>query len=474
MSFKKIRLNLSHLSFRLRLTLAIVLAFLLLLGILGVCSFQGVSQLLLSSMDRGLTVIARSEADFATDQGKLHLHDHDEHEPAQPPELQRLIRISDAQGNIVVANPLAQELHWPVDRSLLSACLQGKPGFETLPTPQGRYRELYYPLSLGGSHYSLQVATTMQPVEHIQQQLLWILTLGSLLTLVLAAVLGYWIAGQAVAPVLEITATARRITPENLVQRLPQSAHQAEEFRQLVEVMNHMLERLENAFAVLKQFTSDAAHELRTPLTILKGQIQVALSYPPEPEEFVRLLDSNHEEVERLIRLTEELLLLEKLEQGQYILDPELCRLDTLLEQTLARFQELSQEKPVHLLLPPHLPALQAWVDKDRIQQLLDNLVKNALEASPAQGQLRLNLTQSGDYYWIEVQDDGPGIPLEDQERIFERFFRGSKARQRKKGIGYGLGLSICKSIAEQHGGVLVVRSQLGQGSTFRLGLPAN
>jgi len=278
----------------------------------------------------------------------------------------------------------------------------------------------------------------------------------------------------------QITQTARMITSQNLNQRIS-PPKVTDEISRLTETFNGMISRLDQSFRQIKQFSSDASHELKTPLTILRGEVEVALRKERPPAEYQKVLKSNLEEVHRMAQIVEDLLLLSRADNGEIQLSLKEIDLAEILNEMVPQARFLAQ--PQNLVLQAFLPEEKVTIlgDSLRIRELLLNLIENAVKYSEDGGQVtiylsRQNSAPSGErkengFAEIRVTDTGIGIAKEDQERIFDRFFRVDKARSREQG-GSGLGLSICKWIVEAHQGKITVESDLEKGSSFIVLLP--
>ena len=276
------------------------------------------------------------------------------------------------------------------------------------------------------------------------------------------------LARVALRPVDEMTRTARRITAEDLSRRVERPGT-GDEMERLAETLNGMLARLEAAFTQTRRFAADAAHELRTPLAALRGGIEVALRAERTPEEYRRVLASSLEEVERLIRLAEDLLLLSRSSAG-----PDVTRapvdLEPLLLDVFDVGARLGQAAAVSVRTDAMAPATVRG-DATALRRAVLNLVENAIKYTPPGGKVELALTTGDGMAVITVSDTGIGLDPADADRIFEPFVRLDAARARDTG-GAGLGLAIARSIAVAHGGTLTVESRPGAGSRFVLRLP--
>lgn len=230
----------------------------------------------------------------------------------------------------------------------------------------------------------------------------------------------------------------------------------------LVISINQTLERLESLFTSQQRFLADVSHELRTPLTVIKGNVDLIRKFKEADED---LLNSIDQEAGRLNRLVSGLLMLAQAESGKLPLNFTRVELDLLLTEVFTETRVLAGSK-----VRVHLNQIDEAIvqgDRDRLKQVILNLVANAIQYTPQGGEVFLSLKRIGEQSRLIVRDTGPGIPAEDLPYIFERFYRAEKSRTRSKTSGFGLGLSITKWIVEQHGGQIKVESKEGEGTTF-------
>jgi heavy metal sensor kinase len=282
---------------------------------------------------------------------------------------------------------------------------------------------------------------------------------------------GLTLANRALQPVEEITQRARRITAENLDQTIP-LRNPGDELGRLSLTINDMIRRLHDSFAQIRRFSADASHELRTPLTIMRGEIELGLRSTKSPEAYQELLESTLEEILRLTAIVDNLLTLAKSDQGTAQADFSEVDLNELVRELYEDTELLAERKHIQVSLQGNA-AITLVGDRGRLRQLFLNLVDNAIKYTPEGGTVALGLTRHDGTAVFEVTDSGIGIPPEELERIFDRFYRVDKARTREFG-GSGLGLSIAKWIAEMHRGNIEVKSEPKRGSTFTVVLPIN
>ena len=346
------------------------------------------------------------------------------------------------------------------------------PHLETLETGDTSLRLISYPIKYNGYLGGVvQVAKDLKPIQKTLGELRLVYSLIGPFSIFWLC-LGCWLlADRLVAPIVEMTNAARVINADNLGRRLPTTRHR-DELNQMVLAFNQMLERLENAFRKMRQFSGDASHELRTPLTILRGETEVTLRWAKNPEEFRDMLRSNLEEIDRMERIIENLLTLAKSESGEMILDIKRFSLSDMILALYMQSKTLAENKQMTVNFNINVDEeLLIHGDELRLRQLFLNLIANGIKYSLEGGTLDLVLSREGAMARVDVHDTGIGIPFEAQPFIFDRFYRVDKARNRMDG-GSGLGLAICKAITEAHGGKISVTSVPDKGSTFSVLLP--
>ena len=234
----------------------------------------------------------------------------------------------------------------------------------------------------------------------------------------------------------------------------------------------HDLTRLKQLESTRQEFVANVSHELRTPLSLIKGFVETLLDGARnDPELAARFLRTIEKHTDRLTYLIEDLLTISRLESGQIVMNLHEVELREEVTHVIDDLQARAADKKVMLQNNPPLE-MQARADTDRLQQVLFNLIENAIKYGRAEGSVTIGGGKNtGGMLELWVKDDGPGIPPEAKERIFERFYRVDRARSRETG-GTGLGLSIVKHIVQAHGGEVWVKSELGQGATFFFTLP--
>jgi heavy metal sensor kinase len=297
-----------------------------------------------------------------------------------------------------------------------------------------------------------------------------VLLLGFPIAVLLAGVGGYALARKALAPIDSMATQARTISAEKLGDRLS-IENPEDELGKLGTVFNAMLGRLQAAFDQLRRFTADASHELRTPLTAIRSVGEVALQDQRSSAEYRDVIGSMLEEVDRLTRLAESLLSLSRADAGHIQLQREDMPLLRLAKEASSVVEVLAEEKRQSIDIEGDAN-LVVSADRLILRQAIINLLDNAIKYSPPGSHILVRVQGGGDkQVFLEVIDQGPGIPAEHQPYVFDRFFRVDKARTREWG-GAGLGLSITRWAVEAHGGGITLESEKGHGSTFRVSLP--
>ena len=319
-------------------------------------------------------------------------------------------------------------------------------------------------------------AQALMPLDAVlareRRLLAWLISCG--VAMLAAGALAAWhLSRQWLRSVANLEEAARGLSSAELgLRRLFVPADDAE-LGALAASFNHLLDRLESAHATQQRFTADASHELRTPLTVLRGEIEVALRKPRSAEDYREVLVSNKEEIERLSRLTENMLALAQVDVGDAIAQRELVNVSELCAGVTARLQGLASEKRITLQHEDSTSEpLSVNGDRIALERVVANLVENAVRYSPAGENVTVRVSKLPPWIEIQVIDTGGGIAPEHLPHLFERFYRVDKARSRVHG-GSGLGLSIVNALTEAHGGSVSVTSQVGHGSTFTVRLPA-
>lgn len=321
----------------------------------------------------------------------------------------------------------------------------------------------------------LQISTPTASIDDFLVSLRLLLFLGVICTLGLATLLIFPLVSIALHPLVEIERTSRQIAQGALSMRIDPPPTD-DEIGRLALSFNRMVAQLEAAFQRQKSFVSDVSHELRTPLTALSGSLEMLLigADRGDIEASRRLARGMYAEVQRLHRLVEDLLALTQLDTGRITLHKDLVKADSIIHKVYEQAQHLSRGQELRYDVTPDLPPVRA--DEDRLQQVLLNIVDNALKFTPASGCVEI-LASSVDHKTvvIQVRDSGQGIAPEALPHVFDRFYRAdaSRSRSTEHPGGNGLGLAIAKELVEAQGGSIAIESPPGEGTTVTLRFPA-
>ena len=319
------------------------------------------------------------------------------------------------------------------------------------------------------------VSVAMDSVSNTLKKLTALFILISLIILGLILIISRAIIGISLKPLSRIQDKAAAIAEGDLSVRLDETSPKTEVGR-LTESLNSMLGRIEESFAVrakseskLRRFVADASHELRTPLTAIRGFAELHRQGAVSGEEKTKeLIGRIEKESIRMGSLVEDLLMLARLDQG-----PELSKdpvdISHVIQEVVESARAAGPDHPITVAVPNELFVLG---DSMRIHQAIANLLANARTHTPAGTNIAVNAETNDDETFVTVSDDGPGLSKEDQERIFERFFRADPSRKRTSGEGSGLGLAIVDAVMKAHDGSVSVTSKLGEGATFTLHFP--
>lgn len=273
---------------------------------------------------------------------------------------------------------------------------------------------------------------------------------------------------RSLRPLQDMSQMAGAISAEDLREAKLQLSHAPTEVKELAQTFNTMLSRLSDAWEQQRQFVSNISHELRTPLTIVLGYLQSLLRRSTNLNDYQQeALETAASETDRTVRLLQDLLDLARADSGymQYRLASVV--LDDLVQEVIEMAEKFSHRT---IVFQP-TQSISALIDRDRLRQVLINLIDNAVKYSDPEHPIAVSLASVDQMALIQIRDRGVGIPLPDQSRIFERFYRVDEARSRTTG-GHGLGLAIVKTYVEGMGGSITVRSKPGVGTEFAIALP--
>lgn len=390
--------------------------------------------------------------------------------------------ILDSAGAILARGedtPPLGESRPPLDAVRLVAALRAaasQAGMLTLPDAGGGYRIHTRPYVLDGTPLRLTAAYPLHDVEVVLDRIRRIFLVVIPLLLAAASAGGWFLARRSLSPVAAMAARASIIGASTLHERLPVPVP-GDELGGLATVINGLLDRLERAFAQQRRFMADASHELRTPTAILRTEADVTLSRSGRTEDEYRAsVGVIRDAARRLTRIVEDLFLLARADAGQVVVRLDRCHLEDVVHDAVRAIRPLADQRGVHVELHGIAEA-PVRGDTDLLGRLVLNLLDNAVKYSPAGGTVAVHLAFIDGAWTASVSDEGPGIPPDAHERVFERFFRVDSARSRVEqsvSSGAGLGLAIARRIAEAHGGSLVLSASAPGRTVFRATIPSD
>jgi two-component system heavy metal sensor histidine kinase CusS len=332
-----------------------------------------------------------------------------------------------------------------------------------------RYRAVRTQINVKGETYEFAVATSTAEADMFLAQFRLLLLGAAPMLALIAAAGGYWMSRRALSPVDRLTQAARRISLDNLEQRL-QVEPTGDELERLGVTWNEMLARLDDAVQRMRRFTADASHELRTPIAVIRTSAELALRREREGQEYRQTLVNIQREAEWMTQLAEDLLLLARADSGTLQLCSAPVAIDRLTRGVTNETAPMAEVRGI--ALSTRLEAQDTVISGDEraLHRLLTILLDNAIQYTPAQGKIEVATSLTKQAVLVAVSNSGPGIGREDMPHIFERFYRGDPARTRQNGAG--LGLAIAQSIVQAHNAAIDVESEPGEGAVFRLRLP--
>lgn len=464
-------MNTRSIQFRLTAWYAALLAIILIA--FGSAVYFGLEGYLTASLSRQLSLQAQQIADTWLRQinrsGKDYvINEIEEH--LSPDVTDRFIRLTRADGSPFYQSKPPRDGGFDPSTVAAPKPPPHAPGSREEHLARGELLIYSLPYTVPGTgSFLVEVGAPYHTIESTLHGLVLIFVIILPIALALAVGIGYVLMNRALAPVDAITRATESITSRNLSERLP-IPNTGDEIERLSATLNGMIERLEQSFRQIAQFTADASHELRTPLTILRGELEVALRGDALTPQAREVIESVLEETEKLSKTVEHLMILSRFDSGELKLQRSWFDLAGLCRETVEQMSLLAEDKQIRLECSA-AERVEINADPLRVRQILINLIDNAIRYTPAGGRIDIRIAHETDQAIIEVADTGQGIPAEALPHIFDRFYRVDKARSRTYG-GSGLGLAITKSICELHGGRIEVESRLGQGTRFRVEIP--
>ena len=378
------------------------------------------------------------------------------------------VQVRDSNGATVASSANVQRGELPITPAMLDAVFAGQIDYETLPTGSEELRVLAWPVDAGtGTVGIVVVGQSIRSLEVVREGMQHLVLVAAAVAALVALVGGWWVTARALGPVADMTRVAREIASTGHFERRIGGPPADDELGRLAATFDEMLGRLEQTLRVQREFLADASHELRGPLMVLRGNLDLLRLGLPEEERRASVREAS-DEVQRMSRLASDLLFLAAAD-AEEVVEQVVVELDSLVQDVWER--ATSVDAGAHELVLGRHDALVVRGDRTRLEQLLWNLVENALRYTPPGGRVELELRAEEECAVLSVADTGVGIEPDHLPRIFDRFYRVDRARSRRQG-GTGLGLAIVKRVAEAHGGHVDVESRPGRGSRFVVTLP--
>ena len=378
------------------------------------------------------------------------------------------VQILNHDGLVLASSPNLPGGQLPATSEVIADALSGREAYANVPAGSDRVRVYARPIEGEGRTAGIVlVGESLHLLDVTLRRMQQLLVLAALSAALVSVVGGWWLTTRALGPVAAVSQVAQRIAATGQFEQRIAVPPAQDEVGELVATFNVMLDRLERTFRRQREFLADVSHELRGPLMVIRGNLDLLKLGLPDDQRQESARDAT-EEVERMARLVSDLLFLAEAD-AQEMVQRQPVSLDEVVRTAWERAQAV--DAGAHEVVLAGSDGVEVLGDRDRLEQLLWNLVENALRYTPAGGQVVLSLRRRGEVAEVKVADSGIGIPPEHQSRIFERFYRIDRARSHGHG-STGLGLAIAKQVAEMHGGQVQVSSKPGEGSVFTVVLP--
>lgn len=383
------------------------------------------------------------------------------------------ISVLDINGHIIETRPHLHESQFsPITENVVARVLKNGASFSTMVFEKTPHRVINYllPVLHKDTPLILQISVPETDFLILNRNLIKFFYISVPMMLLLSLLTGYFFVRRALKPMMEIINKTKVIEVSNLEERVP-VPQSKDEIWQLADTINHLLGRLDETFSAQERFIQDASHQLKTPLTIMKGELEVFKSEKRSEAEIASMIESVSQEVNFLIKLTNNLLILARVDSGTVRLTFTPNRLDEIVISQVSRLSKLAVMKNISLQINfdsfynATEEELTIACDRDLTGVLFYNLIENAIKYSPEHSTVEIVGTHTPGSLLVTVSDEGEGIECDDQEKIFERFYRMQKTAT--KAQGSGLGLAICKVVADSIGAEIWAEKNINRGSKF-------
>ncbi len=381
------------------------------------------------------------------------------------------LRLVGHDGTVLAASDHFSELNLPLEESIIKKAFKKRTSYQTFKQGKSGFQLITRPIVEDGQLlYIVQIAVSRRQaetsLEQLRSWLFWLVPLTALFT----SAIGWFLATAALRPVDRMIRKVRLIGIQRLHERI-EVPNTHDELEQLAETFNGLLSRLDRSFKRVRQFSAAAAHELRTPLSVMKGELEVTLRKPRNNEEYRELLRSQLDVLTELANIVEQLLALAYAEEGEEAIEWKDIQLGELVRPMVYVWQKVASAKGITIDFVERDVSLIRG-EKRLLERLVSNFLDNAVKHTPAQGKIHVEVARRNGEVCIVVQDTGSGIPAEELPKIFDKFFSRTKPNNGSSS-GVGLGLGLCRWIAESHKGRIEVQNPSGPGATFLISFPA-
>lgn len=383
------------------------------------------------------------------------------------------ISVLDINGHIIETRPHLHESQFsPITENVVARVLKNGASFSTMVFEQTPHRVINYllPVLHKDTPLILQISVPETDFLILNRNLIKFFYISVPMMLVLSLLIGYFFVRRALKPMMEIINKTKIIEVSNLEERVP-VPQSKDEIWQLADTINHLLGRLDETFSSQERFIQDASHQLKTPLTIMKGELEVFRSEKRSEAEINSMIESVSQEVNFLIKLTNNLLILARVDSGNVRLTFTPNRLDEIVISQVSRLSKLAVMKNISLQINfdsfynASEEELTIACDRDLTGVLFYNLIENAIKYSPEHSTVEIVGIHTPASLIVTVSDEGEGIECDNLEKVFERFYRLQKTAT--KAQGSGLGLAICKVVADSIGANIWAEKNINHGSKF-------
>jgi two-component system OmpR family sensor kinase len=465
------------LSFRAKLTLWWSVTFGLLLAIANLAIYLVIDVYLARDLDRKVRTVAATELASSTDGPGVHLHEFTRDALSGGEFADKFVQIFDADGRVRLASQAIRASPPLVDRNLIGSALEGRAPLVNLHVAGRTGRAAVLRTEVRGERYAILVGLFRDDIDAHLTRLAWLLGFVWIGGLAATAALGYWLASRALLPVVGISRRAARIAQGDFAARLDPPAH-LDELGEMTALLNTMLNRLHGSLEAHRRFAADASHELRAPITAMTGEIDVTLRRPRTAAEYRETLVVVGERLSALSSLCEDLMLLAHAQEGAQAIDLREVPLLPQLHQSAARLADAASSREIGIEARD-LPDLVVHVNPRLLARVLDNVLVNAVAYNRTGGLVVVSgaahvahsETWTPEMVVITVKDTGAGIPADQFERVFDRFYRLDPSRTPGAG-GSGLGLAICREVLTVLRGSIRITDSSEAGTTFVIELP--